>query len=261
VADACLSALNEDASARSPHVARIVYGTGGESAPGMSMCIRPQGRPDANSNEAEANQMSDDVSRWPDDPETAAVLQSYLADPDSMMSGSQSDFRGADLRGLDLSGAELIEANLREVSLSGTDLTRVNLRIADLSGADLTGARMYKTDADHCVAAAAVLRGAYLFRASFMHADLRSADLRRAFLNAVNFAHADMRGADLRKASVGKGTPLFFRETRLLGSRLEGAQGQVRGTVDIGEDAPEILAGAELTGWFRSQNAECTVVP
>jgi len=205
--------------------------------------------------------MSDDVSRWPDDPETATALQAYLSDPDGMFGGNLSDFRGADLRGLDLSGAELIEANFREVSLSGTDLSRVNFRIADLSGADMTGARLYKTDADHCVATAVVLRGAYLFRTSLMHADLRSADLRRAFLNAVNFAHADLRGADLRKASVGKGTPLFFRETQLFGSRLDGAHGPVRGTIDVGSDTPEVLAGNELTTWLHSQGAELTVVP
>jgi uncharacterized protein YjbI with pentapeptide repeats len=204
--------------------------------------------------------MSDDVSRWPDDPGSATALQAYLSDPDGLLTGTEGDFRGADLRGLDLSGAELIEADFREVSLSGTDLSRVNFRIANLSGADLTGARLYKTDADHCVAAAVVLRGAYLFRASFMHADLRSADLRRSFLNSINFAHADLRGSDLRGANIGKGTPLFLKETQLFGSRLEGARGQLRGTADIGSEAPEVLSGHELTAWLQSQGADCTVI-
>ncbi len=114
-----------------------------------------------------------------------------------VISLSEANFNGVDLRGAKLRGADL----------NGADLKEANLRGADLRDAILFGDRL--RDADLRTAS---LRKAILFKADLREADLREADLREVTLSGANLSGAnlsashlneiDLRGADLSGADL-----------------------------------------------------------
>jgi len=200
-----------------------------------------------------------DVRAWPHDDEARADLAAYVearrsGDDRAVLSADEGDFRGADLTGMDLVGAFLMGADLSGTRLARTDLFRANLAGADLDGADLTGAQLRKVEAPGLSAREAILAGADLFVAELDEADLRSADLRGALLSGTSLSGADLRGADLRACGFG-GSPTYLDDARLADTLLTGANGVVRGPVDVGTESPEPLDGPALEAWFRDRGA------
>lgn len=207
-----------------------------------------------------------DVRRWPDDPDVRRTLEEYLDYLDklpggsrpveSLLNGAGLDFTGADLSGLDLLEAQLSEATLNGVRLVGADLYGAWLIGAVLHGADLSQCNLRKTQGRTCDAQNAILHGADLERAEFEDADFRRADLRGAYFGRGSLFGADLRGADLRQCVFGRsGYSTSFTETRLAGCLAEGAQGMVKGPIDVGADSPQLLDGAALQRWFAERGA------
>jgi hypothetical protein len=61
----------------------------------------------------------------------------------------------------------------------------------------------------------------------------------------------DLRDADLRECAFGHDiTSTAWRGAWNPGCRVEGATGTIRGPADIGEQAPQLLDGAELQQCF-----------
>ena len=88
---------------------------------------------------------------------------------------SNSDLRGATLRGVEGYTSRFVAADLR-----GADLTEAVLLRADMTRANLGGARLV---------------GADLRRIRFFRADLRGADLTAARLDGADLLHAQLEGA------------------------------------------------------------------
>ena len=69
----------------------------------------------------------------------------------------------------------------------------------------------------------------------------------------------DLCGSDLSGVWFGPGGTsgtTVFKEAKLLGCRIDGAGGWVKGTVDIGtESVPHVIGGLELVEWFQDNGA------
>jgi uncharacterized protein YjbI with pentapeptide repeats len=209
------------------------------------------------------------VKAWPESPEARDVLRKYLdalsRDPLEVsreLAGDLLDFAGADLSGLQLGSAFLFNSCLVGVRLIGTSLARATLSGADMRQADLSAADLTKAEAVECDARDASFRKANLFAADLSRADLRGADLRDTVLNSVSLFGADLRGADLRSASFRYArlgvTPDFavkMWNARIFGCAVDEAEGFLIGPLDVGEDEPHLLDGAELEAWFRERGA------
>jgi hypothetical protein len=101
-----------------------------------------------------------------------------------------------------------------------------------------------------------LLNGAGLERAEFEDADFRQAGLRGACFGRASLFGADLRGADLRECVFGRsGHSTSFTEARLAGCLAEGAQGMVKGPIDVGADSPQLLDGAALQRWLAERGA------
>ena len=207
-----------------------------------------------------------DVRRWPDDPDVRRTLEEYLDHLDklpggsrpveSLLNGAGLDFSGADLSGLDLMEAQLSEATLNGVRLVGADLYGAWLIGAVLHGADLSRCNLRKAQGRTCDAQDATLHSAELERAEFEDADFRRADFRGASFGRASLFGADLRWADLRQCVFGRsGYSTSLTEARLAGCLAEGAQGMVKGPVDVGGDSPQLLDGAALQRWFTERGA------
>jgi len=204
-----------------------------------------------------------DVRRWPEDPAARVALEEYFeAFPPHpgmgvpMLGGSHLDFTGADLSGLLLVDAELDGANLSGVRLADANLAGAWLNGADLRGADLSRSWLRKAEGRRCIAQEAVFAGADFMRADFADAGLRQADLRRARFDNAWLPRIDLRGADLRDCVFGGDrTWATLKEARMAGCLVEGACGWVSGSVDVGEDSPQLIEGAKLAHWFAEHGA------
>lgn len=207
-----------------------------------------------------------DVCRWPDDPDARRTLEEYLDHLDklpagsrpaeSLLNGAGLDFTGADLSGLDLLEAQLSEATLNGVRLVGADLYGAWLIGAALHAADLSECNLRKTQGRNCDAQDAILRSAELERSEFEDADFRRADFRGALFGRASLFGADLRGADLRQCVFGRsGYSTSFTEARLADGVAEGAEGMVKGPIDVGADAPQLLDGVALQRWFAERGA------
>ena len=127
---------------------------------------------------------------------------------------SDTDLRGANLRGACLWSANLEGANLSGANLRDANLRDANLESANLSGADLRGANLNDADLTYTDLKSANLRGACLWCADFSDADLRGADLRYAILEGANLSGADLRGAKINFhiACPEKGSFIAFKK-------------------------------------------------
>jgi hypothetical protein len=209
------------------------------------------------------------VAAWPQSPAAREALRKYLdaltGDPLEVspeLAGDLLDFAGADLSGLRLGSAFLFTSNLAGVRLIDTFLARATLSGADMRQADLSRADLTKAEAVECDARGASFRGANLFAADLCRADLRAADLRETILNSVLLLGTDLRGADLRSASLRYArlgvTPDFavrMSNARIFGCAVDEAKGFLIGPVDVGQDEPRLLDGAEVEAWFRERGA------
>jgi uncharacterized protein YjbI with pentapeptide repeats len=160
-----------------------------------------------------------------------------------VISLSEANFNGVDLRGAKLRGADLNGADLKEANFSGADLYKASiscdLRNANLSGADLRGADLNGADLKEVNLSGADLRDAILFGDRLRDADLRTASLRKAILFKADLREADLREADLREVTLSganlSGANLsasHLNEIDLRGADLSGAN----------------LSGADLSG-------------
>ncbi|HWG01610.1 MAG TPA: pentapeptide repeat-containing protein [Trebonia sp.] len=204
-----------------------------------------------------------DVRNWPADPAARQALLTYLEalprdsqDVPQALAGSDLDFTGADLSGLDLSSAGLGATQLSGVRLVGADLYGAWLVEAVLRGADLSECDLRKVQGRTCDARNAIFHGAQLERADFEDSDFRGADLSGVRFGRASLSGADLRGADLRDCVFGTAVgPADLWQARLAGSQVAGATGSIAGPVDIGADAPHLIDGGDLRGWFASHGA------
>jgi uncharacterized protein YjbI with pentapeptide repeats len=151
------------------------------------------------------------------------LRESGLAVKKAVVTLSEADLRGADLRGVYLSEIDLHGANLHGVDLHGANLSRV-----DLSGANLSGANLRGGD----------ISGVYLREADLRGADLRGANLHGANLGGTSLNGADLSGTNLDSANLRK---VKLSRANLSKANLEGA--------DLNE---AILEGADLSGAILS---------
>ncbi len=103
---------------------------------------------------------------------------------------SETDLKGANLRGADLrkanlSGADLRMADLREANLKGANLRRADLSKADLRGADLSDANLRGADLSNANLFMAELSNTNLFMADLSDANLFMSDLNKAKINRL----------------------------------------------------------------------------
>lgn len=162
------------------------------------------------------------------------------------------------------------EAEGERADLRHADLRRADLRRANLQGADLRHATLYGAD----------LRRADLQGANLRYATLRRADLRYATLHGADLQGANLRRADLRHATL-QGAVYSWQSHSLIAETLRQAAGDsisrrslaglilvshdwcwdvwdtldhperawaldvLRGCVQDGDEAPEILKGTD----------------
>jgi uncharacterized protein YjbI with pentapeptide repeats len=153
----------------------------------------------------------------------------------------------------------LIQTDLRECVFSGCDFSKSELSGAVLNGSKFVEANFYKADLLECEAREADFTRASFVGAKFYRAELAGSYFVGSHLNAAWMHGTDLRGSDLSGAWFGPGEPsgtTVFKEARVLGCRVAGSGGWVKGTVDIGtEDEPRIIGGSELARWFQENGA------
>lgn len=201
--------------------------------------------------------------RWPRDPEASEALRRYViylrsegAEGEEL--GGVLDFRGADLSGMQLERNFLWGSNFSGVVLDGADLYKAELVGAVLDDASFRGTRLHRTEMGECEARRAVFRGANLLRVKATDAVLVDADFRGAWAGGAAFWSSDLSGADLRGVRFGSGDSgewANFRESRMAGCRVAGAEGCVVGPVDVGVEKPHLIGGDELETWFAGNGA------
>ena len=204
-----------------------------------------------------------DPVRWPRDPEASEALRKYVLylrskGAEGEQLGGVLDFRGADLSGMRFERDFLWGSDFSGVVLDGADFYRAELVGALLDDASFREARLHRTQMGECEARRAVFRGANLLRVKATDAVLVDADFRGAWASGAAFWSSDLSGADLRWVRFGSGDSgewADFRESRMAGCRVAGAEGCVVGPVDVGVEGPRLIDGDELQAWFAGNGA------
>ncbi len=201
----------------------------------------------------------------PIDREAASAIQSYIDWLNSQggrgeeLGASTMDLRGADLSGIPMRYLHFIQTDLRDCVFSGCDFSKSELTAAVLNGSKFVEANFHKADLSECEAREADFTRASFVGAKFYRAELVGSSFKEAHLNAAWMHGTDLRGSDLSGAWFGPGEPsgtTVFKEAKVLGCRVAGAGGWVKGTIDIGsEKEPRIISGPELSEWFQDNGA------
>lgn len=169
------------------------------------------------------------------------------------------DLRGVDLSGIPMRYLYFIQADLRDCVFSGCDFSNSELSAAVLNNSRFVGANFHKADLSECEARGVDFSKALFVGARFYRSEIVDSCFGEAYLNAVWMHETDLRGSDLAGVWFGPGGAsgtAVLKEAKLLGCRVAGAGGWVRGTVDVGtESEPRILHGPELAEWFQENGA------
>lgn len=206
---------------------------------------------------------------WPRDIESSEALRFYEAflhsdgDQGEELVGPR-DFRGADLSGMLLQWLFLWSSDFTNVSLEYADLFKAQLVGSDLNGANFFEANLHRTDFSECEAKGASFSSSHALRANFRGADLSCANMKEINLVKANLRSANLTDADLTGAILGPSeneSHTLLSGATLIGCKVEGARGRVRGPVYI-DSLGGPVDGEDLAAWFTRNGApEVNVEP
>ena len=201
----------------------------------------------------------------PADHEAALAVQAYIewlntgGNQGEELGASTMDLRGADLSGIRMKYLYFIQADLRNCVFNECDFSNSDLSATNLSDSKFIGSNFRKADLSECDAREADFTRASFVGAKFYCSEMIGARFEEAHLNAAWMHETDLRESNLSGVWFGPGGTsgsTVFKEARILGCRVAGAGGWVKGSVDIGtEGEPHIISGPELATWFQDNGA------
>ncbi|PDP85626.1 hypothetical protein CQJ94_21610 [Glycomyces fuscus] len=154
---------------------------------------------------------------------------------------------------------DFIQTDLSDCVFDGCDFSKSELSAAVLSNSKFIGSNFRKADLSECEARGADFTRASFVGAKFYRAEIFGSCFREAHLNAAWMYETDLRESDLSGVWFGPGGAsgtAVLKEAKVLGCRVAGAGGWVRGTVDVGtESEPRVIGGPELAEWFQDNGA------
>lgn len=201
----------------------------------------------------------------PADSEAASAVQSYVnwlnthGAQGEELGASMMDLRGANLSGIPMRYLYFLQTDLSDCVFNGCDFSKAELSAATLNSSKFVEANFLKADLSECEARETDFTRASLIGAKFYRAEIVGSCFREAYLNAAWMHETDLRESDLSGVWFGPGEAsgtTVFKETKVLGCRVVGAGGWVRGTADVGtKSKPHVIRGTELAEWFQDNGA------
>lgn len=160
----------------------------------------------------------------------AHLIQSAAEKP--IVSLTEADLTGVNLRNMRLKGANLSEAFMEYSDLSNTDMRHANLTKTRLSNSNISNAFMKWAKLQYADLSRANLQGAYLRLTNLSDTNLMEANLRKAVLDQANAKNANVTKAKLSKASL-----LDVDISVLIGATPK----QLKKAKRVGEKTPKVI--------------------